>query len=138
MVSRRGVRPIVSTRIPIGREYLFDPNEWVAVQRDLVVVEGAMWILASGFGGTVLGDIRGGYPARRLRRTAGLNNWEFRVMLQPDYFADHVVSYVVSVFEWWGSGRVMIPGSHRIIRTIQTDELGDAESVAALLQECMT
>ena len=133
MVSRLGV-PQVKDQFSMGTEYLFEPMEWISIQQDLTCVEAAMRMAVARDYGRILGDVRGGFPARRLQRRRGWRVEELRVLLDSDYFVERKVSYQVSVRAWIGAASVTLKTlDFRVLGNLRRDEVCNMAVLAEML-----
>lgn len=124
----------LSSLVPMGTEYLFDRDDWISIQCDLVCIEAQLRSMADAQGGRVLGDVRGGLPARRLRQSRGWRVRELRVLLDPLYFEDGIVRYKVLMATWAGGlGLPFFRASSRPVETLTRLEVSDQARVEEVL-----
>jgi hypothetical protein len=77
-------------------DYFFSLKSWIEIQSHLVTPEAIMRMLANKYRLKYLSNIRGEWPARRLKVRSLFKSHEITLMLNPDYLQDKKIYYELS------------------------------------------
>ncbi|HVN79873.1 MAG TPA: hypothetical protein VMW38_12815 [Terriglobia bacterium] len=113
----------------------FSLKSWLDFQQQLVPAEVIMRIAAVKWKMKFLSNIRGSWPARRLRKRRGLYTEEIRWMLNPNYLIDKELFYQLrkqKTREIWGFFRKDVRDEE--IKRYSVEEMMDHELLARDLE----
>jgi hypothetical protein len=120
-------------------EYLFPLDLWIEFQQQLTTADVIMRMASIKYKMQYLTNIRGNWPARRLRKSKGLKFFEIRLLLNPNYLQDKEIFYELNevlLRDWFGYFRKQL--RFRKITRYSVEQMSDRDLLTNDLEQTIS